>query len=143
MGSARLGGLVWPGMILAGLLLAAAVLAAWPESTTQIVRLPYGESQPKAPMLAQAEQRPATAAREVAAQSPAPAPAAAPETEPGRVLAAVEPAPEAEAEPWAGPAPLQSETELDEDYVQESPEELGADPLPGVVVTPAPPPVAG
>jgi hypothetical protein len=34
-----------------------------------------------------------------------------------------------------------SETELDDDYVQESAEELGAEPLPGVVITPSPPPV--
>jgi hypothetical protein len=141
VGSARLGGIVWPGMILAGLALAAAVLAAWPEPTTRIVRLPYGESLPKTPALAQAA-RPEAPARAVSAPPSGPSTvleAAEPEAEPARVLAAVEPAPEE----WAGPAPVQSETELDEDYVQESPEQLGADPLPGSELTPPPPPVAG
>ena len=68
------------------------------------------------------------------------APAAAPrEEEPVRVLAGVEP----ERAAGFAPAPVPSELELAGDYVQESPEELGAKPLPGVVVTPEPPPVAG
>jgi hypothetical protein len=40
-----------------------------------------------------------------------------------------------------GPAPVPSELEQSADYVQESPEELGAEPLPGAELTPAPPPV--
>ena len=35
-----------------------------------------------------------------------------------------------------GPAPVPSELELSTDYEQESPEELGARPLPGAEVTP-------
>lgn len=43
-----------------------------------------------------------------------------------------------------GPAPVRSELEQSADYEQESPEELGARPLPGVEVTPEqPPPVVG
>ena len=42
-----------------------------------------------------------------------------------------------------GPPEGPSEAELDTDYVPDSPEELGADPLPGAVLTPEPPPVAG
>jgi hypothetical protein len=133
-------------MILAGLLLAAAVAAAWPEPSTRIVRLPYGESQPKAPLVAQAQAPRADTrvAAEPAEPAAPPAPPSAPEvdaepdTEPARVLAAVDP----EFDSADGPAPVPSSTELDDDYVQESPEELGADPLPGVDVTQAPP-VAG
>jgi hypothetical protein len=49
------------------------------------------------------------------------------------------------AEPAAvfGPAPVPSELEQSAGYVQESPEELGARPLPGAAVKPAPPPVVG
>jgi hypothetical protein len=42
-----------------------------------------------------------------------------------------------------GPPPVPSEAELQPDYVAESPEELGAEPLPGAAVTPEPPPAAG
>jgi hypothetical protein len=44
-----------------------------------------------------------------------------------------------------GPPPIPSEAELAPDYVAESPEELGAEPLPGAELTraPEPPPVAG
>ncbi len=42
-----------------------------------------------------------------------------------------------------GPAPVPSELEQSVGYVQESPEELGAEPLPGVQLTPEPPPVVG
>jgi hypothetical protein len=152
VGSARLGRLVWPGMILAGLCLGLAVLAAWPEPTTRIVRLPYGESQPKtprevapAPATVTAKVRPAEQVAVVprAATRP-PQPAATVEPEVGRVLAAIEPEPDT----TAGPPPVPSELELDDAYEQESPEELGAKPLPGVVgpsaaPTPSPPPVAG
>lgn len=40
-----------------------------------------------------------------------------------------------------GPAPVPSELEQSADYVQESPEELGARPLPGADLTPARQPV--
>jgi hypothetical protein len=43
----------------------------------------------------------------------------------------------------AGPPPVASEAELEPGYVEESPEELGAEPLPGAELTPEPPPVAG
>jgi hypothetical protein len=49
----------------------------------------------------------------------------------------------ASVEPDSGPPEVPSEAELEVDYVQESPEELGADPLPGAELTPEPPPVAG
>ena len=42
-----------------------------------------------------------------------------------------------------GPAPVPSELEQSADYVQESPEELGAQPLPGAELTPERPPVVG
>ena len=42
-----------------------------------------------------------------------------------------------------GPAPVRSELEQSVDYVQESPEQLGARPLPGAELTPEPPPVVG
>ena len=44
------GSRVWLGMLLAGLALSAYVLAAWPESSTRLVRLPYGEAMPKTPV---------------------------------------------------------------------------------------------
>jgi hypothetical protein len=138
VGSTRLGSLVWPGMVLAGLLLAAAVWAAWPEPSTRLVRLPYGEAQPKAPPA----ERPAARLVRVSPveQAWAPPVPAQPEDEPTRVLAAVEPAPATEElDPVDGPAPVPSETELEDAYVPESPEELGARPLPGVDATPAPP----
>lgn len=55
-----------------------------------------------------------------------------------RVLAAVEPDSSAD-----GPSPVPSDADLDAGYVQETPEELGAAPLPGADVTPEPPPAAG
>lgn len=61
------------------------------------------------------------------------------EPEPVRVLAAVEPDPAA----GAGPSPVPSELEQSGDYEPESPEELGAEPLPGAVLMPEPPPAAG
>ena len=42
-----------------------------------------------------------------------------------------------------GPAPVPSELERSPGYVWESPEELGAQPLPGAELTPARPPVVG
>ena len=41
--------LLWPAMILAGLALGAYVVAAWPDTSSHVVRLPYGESMPKTP----------------------------------------------------------------------------------------------
>ncbi len=130
-------------MILAGIALAVVVWAAWPEPTLRIVRLPDGESMPKTVQVgAPVEREPV---RVVAAAAPAatapPKPVAAPpvEPEPVRVLAAVEPDPSADA----GPSPVPSELELSGDYDQEPPEELGAEPLPGAVLTPEEPPVAG
>ena len=142
----RLGRLVWPGMVLAGLGLGLAVLAAWPEPTTRIVRLPYGEAQPKTPL----EAAPAPAARQVAVaprtvtqpREPAREPAAVVQPDEVRVLAAIEPEPDLSA----GPPPVPSELEESGGFEQESPEELGAAPLPGADPTPAEPtpaPVAG
>jgi hypothetical protein len=42
-----------------------------------------------------------------------------------------------------GPSPVPSELERTAGYVQESPEDLGAEPLPGAELTPSPPPVVG
>jgi hypothetical protein len=42
-------GLVWLGMILAGLVLGGYVLSAWPDTSSHLVRLPYGEAMPKTP----------------------------------------------------------------------------------------------
>jgi hypothetical protein len=128
-------------MVLAGLALGSLVFVSWPEPTTQVVRLPYGESAPKTP-----HER-AGASRVVQAKPAAPVvpsveevvPEQAPAVEEeGRVLAAVEPA----QSRFAGPAPIPSKLELQPGYVRESPESLGAKPLPGAVLTPGPPPVA-
>jgi hypothetical protein len=139
--SAGLGKLVWPGAILAGLALLGIVAVSWPESTTRIVRLPYGESQPKTPPVAAPAARPdrvtaaAAGGRATGRSEPA---APAPAEDVGRVLAAVEP-----AGSGRGPAPVPSQLELAPGYVRESPEQLGAKPLPGTVLTPAPPVAAG
>jgi hypothetical protein len=71
---------------------------------------------------------------------PQPTTAIEPAAEPSPigVLASVEP-----DSADAGPPEVPSEAELEADYVQEAPEELGADPLPGAELTPEPPPVAG
>jgi hypothetical protein len=133
-------------MILAGLALAGFVWASWPEPTTRVVLLPAGESLPKAPLAAAAE--PAAPVQVAATQPEAPAAQAAPVAEgegeqTARELAVVEPeaAFDAGAERM-GPAPVPSELEQSGAYEPESPEELGAAPLPGFDVTPAPP-VAG
>ena len=119
MRSSRLENLLWPGMIIAGLALAAAVWTAWPESTTRVVLLPYGESMPKTPRVS--VEKPKTvrvvAARPKASAQSAPAPAPVTVEDAGGVLGVVEPEPVAEPEPELPP--------------QESPEELGAEPLPG------------
>ena len=51
VGRLRLGTAAWLGMILAGCGLGAVVVVAWPEPTTTLTRLPYGESRPKTPAL--------------------------------------------------------------------------------------------
>lgn len=45
--------------------------------------------------------------------------------------------------PDFGPAPVPSELESSDGYEQQSPEELGAEPLPGAAPTPEPSPVVG
>lgn len=131
-------------MILAGFALSAFVWAAWPEPTVRIIRLPDGESMPKTVRAAAPAPPRVTTTAPAVAPVPAavkrqPAPVAAVAPEPVRVLAAVEPAPSADA----GPAPVPSDLELSGDYEQQSPERLGAKPLPGAELTPEPPPVAG
>lgn len=142
MPSAGLAKLVWPAMVLAGLALGSFVVLSWPDTPTRNARLPYGESAPKTPPAIAATERmvgatpPAGAAPSLAnAASQAPAP----RTEaPDRVLAAVAPA----SSPPRGPRPITSQLERQRGYVQESPEALGAEPLPGTVLTPEAPPVA-
>lgn len=141
MASARLGRLVWPAAIAAGCAIGAYVLVAWPEPTTRTVRLPYGEALPKTPREAARPARsevlrPARAAAAESGPLQEP-PAPLEEEEPSRVLAGVEP-----DQSFAGPAPFPSRLERDPNYAQEPPEQLGAEPLPGAVLTPAPQPVA-
>jgi len=114
---ARRGNLVWLSMVLSGLALAAFVWISWPESSFRLVRLPYGESMPKSSPVSPERQQPV---RTVAAV----APASQPEVVPAPELAAAEPEPLTE-----GPAPVGSD--LEEDGYAESPESLGAEPLPG------------
>ena len=118
MGRLRLGSVVWLGMILAGACLGAFVLATWPEPTTRLTRLPHGESRPKTPNVV--VEREATAKRVVASAGAvaSPEPQLATEEEP------------AERE-LAGPPPVPAESETDR-YRPETPEELGARPLPGM-----------
>jgi hypothetical protein len=122
-------------MIAAGVGLGAIVVAAWPEPTVRVVPLPYGEAQPKtAPGGATAEATPSTVAT-TSSRRPWEPPAVVSEEEAeaeGRVLAAIDPAPS------SGPEPVPSELERDPRYVQESPEELGAEPLPGADLTEPP-----
>ena len=136
---------MWPGAILAGVALGAFVLLSWPDPTTRTVRLPYGESGPKTPRTAEVPKativiQPEATLPPPAVEAAAPPEAAAPsaaEEEPGRVLAAVERDPS-----FVGPDPLPSDLELEPGYVRESPEKLGAEPLPGAELTPAQQPVA-
>lgn len=113
----RLGSLVWLGSILAGLGLGAYVLAAWPEPELRLIRLPYGESMPKTPRAevkrAALVERVTSAAAAVKRQRPQ--------------LAADEPA----TRELAGPPPVASKLEVGS-YRQETAEELGAKPLPGM-----------
>src|SRR5688500_12051908 len=92
--SAGLAKLVWPGMVLAGVALGALVVVSWPEPTTRLVRLPYGESAPKTPQEVRARPAvgvgaPAAAAVPVAAATPDVSVRAEGE-DAARVLAAVE-----------------------------------------------------
>ena len=118
VGRLRLGSVVWLGMILAGSCLGAFVFAAWPEPTTRLTRLPYGESRPKTPMAAVERQAPVE--RVVASVGVV----AAPQPEPA-------PAPETAERELAGPPPVPSESR-DDGYRPETAEELGAKPLPGM-----------
>jgi hypothetical protein len=121
---------LWAGMILAGVALLVAVWLAWPDPTVRLVRLPYGESAPKTPLV---ERAPVAATPVVPATVVADAPVVAEEDE-GGVLAEVERAPAAAVAPQPDvgpePEPTQEEAEL---LPQESAEELGAEPLPGTV----------
>ena len=143
MPSAGLSKLVWPGMVLAGLALGGLVVLSWPDPATRAVRLPYGESSPKTPAAPQLAGQAVNSETPVPAASPvsaakAPRGKAAPVAkEPGRVLAAVAVDPA-----FAGPDPVPSQLELEPGYVQQRPEALGAEPLPGAELTPEPPPVA-
>lgn len=112
----RLGSLVWLGSILAGFGLGAYVLAAWPEPTFELIRLPYGESMPKTPSVA--IERRAPARRVVASVAVTTA----------RAQPAADKAPKRKL---AGPPPVASELESD-GYRPETAEELGAKPLPGM-----------
>jgi hypothetical protein len=114
----RLGSLVWLGSVLAGIGLGAYVLAAWPEPTYQVIRLPYGESMPKAPSIAlkrQASAKRVVASVTVVVTTPRPQSAAG----------------KGEQRELAGPPPVASSSETD-GYRPETPEELGAKPLPGM-----------
>ena len=119
MGRLRLGSVVWLGMILAGACLGAFVFASWPEPTTRVTRLPYGESGPKTPRVAVERQVPVR--RVVATADVVPA----------------KPEPVVEEETvereLAGPPPVAAESESESaGYRAETPEELGAKPLPGM-----------
>jgi len=117
VGHLRLGSVVWLGMILAGSCVGAFVLATWPEPTTSLTRLPYGESRPKTPSVD--VERKAPVERVVASVGvvAAPEPQLAPDETAQREL--------------AGPPPVPSESE-GHGYRAETPEELGAKPLPGM-----------
>ena len=114
----RLGSLIWLGSILAGFGLGAYVLAAWPEPTFHLIRLPYGESMPKTPSAA--VKREVQAKRVVAAVAGVVTPPRAQRT----------PA-QAPTRELAGPPPVSSEIERD-GYRPETAEQLGAKPLPGM-----------
>ena len=107
-------------MILAGAALGAFVYLAWPEPTFTVVRLPYGESMPKTPALL------VERAETVRTLQAAPA-----QEKPAREPAAVVRAPAAVADDSEPAAPAPATSEPDDGYV-ESPEQLGATPLPGM-----------
>ena len=131
MGHRRLGSVAWLGVILAGCCLGAFVFAAWPEPTTYLTRQPRGESRPKTPTVAAERQAPVK--RVISSTS---------------VDVETPPQPQVEADPapkreLAGPPPVSSELESEDDYRPETAEELGAKPLPGMypdpVIAPATP----
>jgi hypothetical protein len=127
VGRLRLGRVVWLGMILAGSCLGAFVLATWPEPTTRPTRLPHGESRPKTPSVAVERRGPAKRVIAGADVVTPPQPQLAPDEE------------TAERE-LAGPPPVPAESESN-GYRPDTPEELGATPLPGMhpsVPKPAP-----
>lgn len=125
MGRLRPGRVVWLGMILAGSCLGTFVVVAWPEPTTHLTRLPYGESRPKTPSVAVERKTPAErVVASVADVAPAQSQSA--------------PSDDAERE-LAGPPPVSSDSESDT-YRPETPEELGATPLPGMHPAVAPTP---
>ena len=135
---------MWPGTILAGVALGAFVFLSWPEPTTTTVRLPYGESAPKTPRTIEVAKATAVIQPEATLPPPVVDSAAPQETavpaadeERGRVLASVERDPT-----FVGPDPVPSDFELSPGYVRESPEGLGAEPLPGAELTPGQQPVA-
>jgi hypothetical protein len=117
VGRLRLGTAAWLGMILAGCCLGAVVVVAWPEPTTTLTRLPYGESRPKTPSVAAERQAPV---KRVVASVGVARPAK-PQVTPDETV---------ERE-LAGPPPVPSESESP-GYRPETPEELGAKPLPGM-----------
>lgn len=118
MAFASRGNLVLLGMILSGIALGAYVLASWPDTTPRLIRLPYGESMPKTPRV--------VPERTVRVLQAVPA---APEV-------AVAPVPAPKAVKPARKAPIE-----DEIVSEESPYDLGAEPLPGTVpaITESPP----
>ncbi len=127
--------LVWTAMIAAGVALGVLTWLAWPETGTRLVRLPYGEALPKhTVVVAPAPTR--APARATPVDAPAPPTAAEPAPEPVeevRVIASAVPDPVRTQAPtpaaYEGPPPVASEAE--EDGYVETPEELGAEPLPG------------
>ena len=118
MGRLRLGSVVWLGMIFVGSCLGAFVLAAWPEPTTHLTRLPHGESKPKTPVVVAKRQAPVKRVVASVEVVNAPQPQDAPDEE------------TIERE-LAGPPPVPAESESN-GYRPETPEELGATPLPGM-----------
>ena len=104
-------------MILAGSCLGAFVLAAWPEPTTHLTRLPYGESRPKTPVVAK---RQAPVEKVVAGAEVVNAPQSQAAPDEGTIEREL-----------AGPPPVPAESES-HGYRPETPEELGATPLPGM-----------
>lgn len=113
MSLATRGNVVWLGLVLSGVALGLYVLTAWPDTSPQVIRLPYGEAMPKTPRAvvpARKAEVAAASARPDVVRPAVAAPAAAPV--PARVPASRPPAEEAVAP-------------------EESASELGAQPLPG------------
>lgn len=109
------GNLVWLGMILSGAALGFYVFTSWPDTSPQVIRLPYGEVMPKTP-------RAATPAKQVVVVA-APVP---PEAEPVVAQAAAAPEPEPERAPASTPPAEEAAVPAESAY------ELGAQPLPGM-----------